>query len=80
MRTHRLQNEHAANSCRHMAPFFYFYQTVFRVKVQHLKLSLWWSNNNDHPLFGIHPFRWGNLKKGRQPALTNSNLTLTHYH
>lgn len=35
------------------------------VKRKNLKLSLWWSNNNDHPLFGIHSFCRGNLKESR---------------
>lgn len=37
-------------------------------KVQHLKLSLWRSIDDDHPLFGIHSFCRGNLEEGRQPA------------
>lgn len=33
----------------------------------HLELSLWWSSDDDHPLFGIHAFSWSNLNKYTQP-------------
>lgn len=33
------------------------------MNVQHLKLSLWWSDNDDHPLLRIHSFCRGDLKE-----------------
>lgn len=35
-----------------------------------LELSLWGSHNDDHPMFGIHSFRRGNLKDGRDAVKT----------
>lgn len=45
---------------------FYLQHLYIMAVEQHLKLSFWWSNNDDHPLFGIHSLGRGNLKGGRQ--------------
>lgn len=46
-------------------------------EVQHLKLSLWWPNDDDHSLFGIHSFCRGNLKDSRQSTFMKKNRTAT---
>lgn len=49
-------------------------------KVQHLKLSLWRSIDDDHPLFGIHSFCRGNLEEGRQPAFNQKKKIPRNLH
>lgn len=50
------------------------------MNVQHLKLSLWWSDNDDHPLLRIHSFCRGDLKevikKKRIEKKKNTSLML----
>lgn len=45
------------------------------MNVQHLKLSLWWSDNDDHPLLGIHSFCRGDLKEVIKKKRRKKNFT-----
>lgn len=73
-----------SNSTTQLHPFFPSCQQCFMcyaaVKVHHLKLSLWRSDDDDHPLFGIHSFCRGDLQEGRQPALKNKKKKTSNLH